>query len=123
MNVMNPTKMSNYTDVSNVPIGKWVHIGVVVHQRTMDIYLNGLLKSRTLLDGLPKQNFGDLYLTQNGGFNGFISRFRYFSYAVSFATIETEINHGPSLKMDSGTSDVDQMPPYLSRYYWFNNDD
>jgi hypothetical protein len=109
---------NNYIDVHNIPINKWYQFALVVREKSMDVYINGYLKKRAVLDGIPKQNFGDLFLTQNGGFSGYISRMRYFDYAAKYAQIEAHLRDGPSSKMPASHR---QKPPYLTPYWWFNN--
>ena len=82
--------------------------------------INGYLKKRVVLDGIPKQNFGNLYVNAFGGFAGYISRMRYFDYAVNFSQFEEDIAGGPSLEMPYSAR---QSPPYLTPYWWTNDYD
>ena len=34
----------NYVDVENIPVQKWIHIGIVVSGTNMDVYVNGKLR-------------------------------------------------------------------------------
>lgn len=101
--------------ISNIPVHKWVHITISVINSNIDIYVNGFLKKRCLLKGLPRQNDGDIYLNAFGGFDGFISRARYFAYAVPLWKIESIISQGPS---DAPCTETGETPPYLARDYW-----
>jgi hypothetical protein len=107
----------NYVDIDNIPIGKWFHTGIVLKEKVIDIYINGFLKKRFVLDGVPKQNFGNLWISSFGGFAGYISRMRYYDYAVKFSEIENSIRRGPSTKMPTSSM---QTPPYLTPYWWSN---
>jgi hypothetical protein len=113
MNTFHSIKES--CDIGNLPVGKWFHTTISVIGKNMDVYINGRLKKRCAFIGIPKQNFGDLYITQWGGFDGFLSKFRYFNYAVQFWQIEQMMADGPSKApcTDSGT-----LPPYLSNDWW-----
>jgi len=113
MNTENQVKAS--CDIGNIPLNKWVCICIVVIGQNMDVYINAKLKKRCNLGGIPKQNYGDLYMGKWGGFNGFLSRFRYYSYAVPFYSIEKIYQDGPS---DAPCTDTGQKPPYLSPQYW-----
>lgn len=101
--------------IPNIPVHKWVHITVSVINRNVDIYVNGFLRKRCLLKGLPRQNDGDVYLNAFGGFDGFMSRVRYFSYALPIWKIESVINQGPS---DAPCTQTGEQPPYLALDYW-----
>lgn len=108
-------------NIGNIPIGKWVHISIVLMNKYIDVYVNGNLKKRCQLKGLPKQNFGDLYITSLGngggtGFNGYISRFRYYAYALPYYKIRNMIKSGPSREPCIDTGEA--TPPYLADDYW-----
>lgn len=116
MNTFHSVKES--CDVGNIPVHKWVHVAMVLMGRDVDVYINGRLKRRVRLKGVPKQNYGDLYINQWQGFDGFLSRVRYFNYAVPYYIIEKMVNDGPSSAkcIDTGSS----VPPYLRDDYWMN---
>ena len=62
--------------VKNFPLQKWVNLLVSVHQRTLDIYINGKLVRTCLLDGAMKvSGDGTLYVTPTG-FKGWTARTR-----------------------------------------------
>ena len=113
MNTYNEVKVS--CDIGNIPLNKWILISIVVVGKHMDVYVNSKLKKRCALNGIPKQNFGDLYISKWGGFNGYLSRFRYYSYAIPFYQIESVFNQGPS---DAPCADTKQKPPKLAPEYW-----
>lgn len=77
---MNPLENPNILrkdevcDVENIPLQRWVHVGIVMWNRTTDIYIDGKLVRSCILPGVPKFNNGDLYITNFGGFRGNISR-------------------------------------------------
>ena len=39
----------------------------------MDIYANGTIVRSLQLTGVPKQNYGNVYVGANGGFDGYVS--------------------------------------------------
>ena len=111
-------KIANYVDIDNIPVGKWFSCGVVVTQNYLDVYINGYLKSRLALEGIPKQNFGDVYINAFGGYNGYLSRMRYYDYAIPFHTLQAHNETGPDMELPYENR---QMPPYLTPYWWANN--
>ena len=102
-------------DIENIPMNKWVCISMVVIEDKLDVYINSNLKKRFDLGGIPKQNYGDLYICKWGGFNGFLSRLRYFAYSLKFYAIEKIYNDGPS---QAPCIDTGLNPPDLSSQYW-----
>ena len=113
MNTYN--NVASKCDIGNIPMNKWVFMTIVVIGRHMDVYVNSKLKKRTDLGGIPKQNYGDLYMNKWGGFSGFLSRFRYYSYALPFYQIEEAFKTGPS---DAPCADTGDKPPTLAPNWW-----
>ena len=109
--------VTEFVDVDNIPLNKWVHITVAVRQRDMDVFINGNLAKRLTLEALPKQNYGDIYINAFGGFGGFISNLRYFNHYISFKEIDDHMRDGPSQKscVDSG-----ERPPYFVPNWWIS---
>jgi len=67
----------NKCDIVNIPLQRWVNLVIVLHNKSLDVYLNGVLKRSCILENIPKINNGDIYITHNGGFNGFLSDITY----------------------------------------------
>ena len=66
--------------VANVPIQKWVNLLVSVYGRSMDIYVDGKLVRTCVLPGVAKIDANaPAYITPNGGFSGWTSKFQYFA--------------------------------------------
>ena len=130
---------NNYVEVENIPIGKWVHIVVVVNENSLEVYINGNLAKKLSFDGFsPYQNYEDICcfsqrritmkhsivssIDENGldifgAMKGQLSRLNYFSYALCYAEIQQLMNEGPSSKMDSSSSSGN-IPPYLDDTWW-----
>jgi hypothetical protein len=106
--------------ITNIPTKKWVHVVVVVINKNIDLYVNGFLKKRCLLRGLPRLNVGDLYITQSQNnlstFNGLMSKVYYYNYALPIWQIEKLSNEGPSQKIENSIMEV--QPPYLASSWW-----
>tara|TARA_B110000908_G_C10207891_1_gene428661 strand:- start:412 stop:1218 length:807 start_codon:yes stop_codon:yes gene_type:complete len=105
-------------DIDNLPLNKWFHVAIAVRQKFLDIYVNGNIVKRHELEGLPKQNSGDLYLNAFRGFGGFLSNIRYFDYYVSFAELDSALLTGP---VESGCIDSNEVPPYFTPNWWSNS--
>lgn len=91
-------------DIPNIPIQKWICCTIRVQGKSVDIYINGLLKKRVNLINLPKQNYYDTYIGEEAGMPGYISSLRYYGYAVDYEEIQSLFASGPSLKMISTTT-------------------
>jgi hypothetical protein len=77
----------NPCDIVDIPLQRWVHIGIVLWNRSLDVYLNGKLARSCALRGIPNINDGNLYVTQNGGYKGDMATLRYFSRALNASEV------------------------------------
>jgi hypothetical protein len=106
-------------DVGNIPLNMWVNIIIILIGGSVDVYINGNLKKRTKLVGVPKINYGDFYVTNWGGFQGYLCRLRYFNYAIQPFTVDQIYEMGPAQQFESSTTGG--LPvARLSPNFWFN---
>ena len=103
MNTVSPNDTNNVIDISNIPMRKWVHVALRLQNTIVDVYINGSVSGRLILQNVPKQNYNDVYVCQNGGFAGKLSNLRYFNYALNVFEINTVVARGPNTKMTSNT--------------------
>jgi len=76
-------KTESFT-VSDIPIQKWVNIILTTEGRTVDVYLDGkLVKSHVMNGVLSIDKLANVYLTPDGGFSGYINKFRYYARTMS----------------------------------------
>lgn len=111
--------------VNNLPLNKWVNIIIrVTKQNQLDVYINGTLTKRHMLNGIPKQNYGDVYVSLNGGFSGNTSDLRYFDTAIGTSKIQSIVNKGPSTKASSSMGSLDlekDSNKYLSNRWYLSS--
>jgi len=108
--------------IPDVPLNKWLNIIIRVdEQHKLDVYVNGKLTRRHILSGIPKQNYGDVYVSMNGGFSGYTSSLRYFSEAIGTNKIQSIVNAGPNMKIigNSSMSNSIPNPNFLSTRWYF----
>jgi hypothetical protein len=69
--------------ILNVPIQRWANLLISVYGRTLDIYLDGKLVRTCILPGVAKIDpNAPLYVTPNGGFSGWTTKFQYWDNSV-----------------------------------------
>lgn len=107
--------------VDDVPLNKWVHVLLRCEQNTMDVYINGTIYKSHQLHGVPKQNYGDVYVAPGGGFAGYISNLWYYNRALSIGEIARLANRGPNTYMQGSSAMTMKRPDYLS-LRWFLGD-
>jgi Concanavalin A-like lectin/glucanases superfamily len=83
--------------IKNIPIQKWVNCTIRVQNTTVDIYINGVMTQRKILNNLPRQNYLDTYIGEESGFQGNISGLRYYDYALRYDEIQSLFGKGPNL--------------------------
>lgn len=105
--------------IPDIPINKWINIIIRCENTTLDVYINGTITRSLNLVGVPKQNYGDVYVAMNGGFDGYISNLWYYNYALGTAAIQNIVNKGPNTKMIGGNGVTDKMYNYLSLRWFF----
>jgi hypothetical protein len=108
-------------DIINVPIKKWVNVVIRVENRVMDVYVNGTLTKRMDLESIPRQNFSDVYVCQNGGFAGSLSDLRYFNKSLNVFQINGIVGEGPNLKTSAESDTENKYPYYLSPNWYSSN--
>lgn len=106
-------------DISNVPMQKWVHTALRMQNKIMDVYVNGTVTKRQIFINIPKQNYNDIVVCGNGGFNGKLSNLRYFSHALNALEIGSILAQGPNLTSLSNVTGPGTMQ-YLSMN-WYSN--
>lgn len=105
--------------IPEIPINKWVNVIIRCENTKLDVYINGTVTRSINLVGVPKQNYGDVYVAMNGGFDGYISNLWYYNYSLGTAAIQRIVDNGPNLKMIGSNGIADKMHDYLSLRWFF----
>jgi len=115
------TTTTTSTEIQNLPYNKWFHLALRLQYNSMDVYVNGTITNRINFENVPRQNFQDILLCANGGFNGQMSNLRYYSYALSVFEIMNIVYWGPSLKSaTTATVSADGNYNYLSNLWYLS---
>lgn len=101
MNTVSPDDVNEIIKIDNIPIKKWVNVMIRLQNIYLDVYINGTVTKRIVLKNVPKQNYNDIYVNQNGGFPGKLADLRYFSRALNIFEINTIIYGGPNTRTSS----------------------
>lgn len=110
--------------IENIPLNKWVNVIIRCENTKLDVYINGLIAKSHTLHGVPKQNYGDVYVGMNGGFSGFISNLWYYDYGLGVGAIQDLVQRGPNTKLVGSNGVTIKNPNYLSlRWYFYGEGD
>jgi hypothetical protein len=122
--------MNTFNDINqeivipNIPLNKWMNVIIRCQNDNLNIYINGIITKSIKLKGVPKQNYGDVFVAMNGGFDGYISNLWYYNHALGTTAISNLVNSGPNLKMYGSNSFTNKMSKYLSlRWYFYGTED
>jgi hypothetical protein len=105
--------------VDDIPLNKWVNVIIRCQNNTLDVYINGSIIKSHHLHGVPKQNYGDVYVAPNGGFSGYISNLWYYDYALGTAEINKIATKGANTYMRGSNGLNLKTPNYLSLRWFF----
>ena len=86
-------------DIQNIPLMSWVNIIYVLNNRTVNIYINGLLERSCALQGIPIIANDPMYITtggkNNAGFYGKIGKTVYYTYPLLPNDVANLYQQGP----------------------------
>jgi hypothetical protein len=100
--------------INNLPAGKFIHLAITLNQKSMDVYINGMIYQHLTLPALPLQNTESLYIADNGGWSGMIGDFTYYNYMLTPGEV-----HNLSLKKPRrDPNDLPYYPDYLDTSWW-----
>ena len=129
--VENQEDTIEFIDIDNIPIGVWINLVMVFTEdkksinhndkkrfkNCLDIYINGLLKTRKELSSVPLFNTHPVWINMNGGFDGVLGNLEYYPRALNTKEIHKILKKCPGETQCGRKLDC---PPYLSNSWWFN---
>jgi hypothetical protein len=105
--------------IPDIPMNKWVNVIIRCENNTLDVYINGSIIKSHHLHGVPKQNYGDVYIAPNGGFSGYISNLWYYDYALGVNEISKLASNGPNTNTKNSNGLNLKNNNYLSLRWFF----
>lgn len=88
-------KVDSMCDIENVPLNRWFHLVISVKDNVVEIYIDGRLQKTCTEKNLPFLSKGNLYVTNFGGFNGMLTKFKIFPVFLNSKEIHTLYTRGP----------------------------
>jgi hypothetical protein len=104
--------------IKDIPLNKWVHCAIRVQNVAVDVYINGIMTQRKILQTLPLQNYYDTYVGDQYSFNGYISSLNYYAYALNYDQIQNDYVKGPNMNL-YGTSNKINYKDYLAMNWYY----
>jgi hypothetical protein len=109
---------NNYLDLTGVPLKKWFHLAIRIQNNIMDVYMNGIISGRQIFSDTPKQNYDDVHVCYNGGFQGQLSNLVYYDHSLGVFEINNIILKGPNLTQSSSVTSNLGYYTYLSNSWY-----
>jgi len=85
-------------DIVNFPLQRWVNLSIALNNQTLDIYMDGKLEKSCVLSGAPNLSRGNLYVSKDGGYNGFLANLSVSNRSLDSDTIYDIYKNGPKIK-------------------------
>jgi hypothetical protein len=111
---------NNSLEIPNIPINKWFIVIIRVENTVLDVFMNGDLAQRMPLNSVPFQNYGNVNVAINGGFNGNVSSLRYYNTALGTRDIQNIVSSGPNLSVVGASGGAPGTMDYLSMRWFFS---
>jgi hypothetical protein len=109
--------------IPDIPMNKWINVVMTCQNKTINIYVNGVVSRSQTLIGVPKQNYGDVYVALGGGFDGYLSNLWYWNKTLSITDIQNLYTRGPNTKSfstDLSSYKRKSSANYLSLQWYLN---
>lgn len=105
--------------IPDIPLNKWLNVIICVKNKTLDVYVNGIISQSKSLIGVPKQNYGDVFVALGGGFDGSISNLWYWNKYLSLNEIQRIAYKGPNTKeISNGVNKRGKSSDYLALQWY-----
>ena len=108
-------------EIDNIPMNNWVNVIITCKNHHIDVYVNGTISKRHILTGVPKQNYGNVEVANNGGFKGKISDLWYWNRTLGTQEINDVVKNGPDKRMIGNSNLTSQNHNYLSMRWFLGN--
>jgi hypothetical protein len=105
-------------EIDNIPLNKWFNVVIRVKNKSLDVFVNGLVTKTKQLVTPPKQNNDKVFLHLNDGFNGYSSNLWYWNYAIGTNTVNNIVQAGPNTTLTNSPL-TDKSADYLSSSWYF----
>jgi hypothetical protein len=121
MDTVDKSVPQSITHIKGLPFNKWFNVTIRLENKILDVYVNGTISNRQNIQFVPKQNYNDVNICQNGGFKGQLSNLRYFNYALSAFEINNIVMRGPRRVLSKLNQSSSNDSPYFLSNSWYTN--
>lgn len=90
-------------EVPNIPLQSWISVSVTVFDRNLDVYINGNLVKSCFLPGVPKPAAGNIDISKDGGFSGYMCDLNHYPKALVPSDAQAFYSAGTSCSSQGGS--------------------
>lgn len=105
-------------NIESIPHNKWLNVLIRCKQTLIDVYINGQIAKSIVLPSTPKQNYGNVYISESGGFVGNISNLFYYNYALSINEIQKLLEDSVNTQLTAEDGINNKKTDYLG-FRWY----
>jgi hypothetical protein len=109
---------TNTITIPNIPHNKWLNVIIRCKNKVIDVYINGQLVNSTILPTVPKQNYGNVHVCNNGGFIGNLSNLVYYRRALTINDIQASMKESVDLNTSTTGGITSTTTDYLG-FKWY----
>lgn len=107
-------------EVANIPLQSWFSVGLSVFGRNLDVYLDGKLVKSCFLSGVPKPATGDISVTPDGGFSGYMCTMYTYPRMLTPGDALNFFSAGTPCRSVTGTSTAAGLTGYSVKFGVYN---
>ncbi len=107
-------------EVSNIPLQAWFSVGLSVFGRNLDVYIDGKLVKSCFLSGVPKPATGNISVTPDGGFSGYMCTMYSYPRMLTPGDALNFFSASTPCRNVTGTSTAANLTGYSVRFGVYN---
>ena len=82
--------------MNDLPLRRWFHVAICGRNNALDVFINGRLAQHREAPIPLETSSGDLYINQNGGMDGYMSKLHYGNYYYTYNQLYSMVTNGPA---------------------------
>lgn len=107
--------------VPSIPHNKWLNVLIRCKNTVIDIYINGQIAKSMVLPSVPKQNYGNVYISESEGFTGNISNLWYYKHALSINEIQKLLEDSVNTQLTANEMGLNEKKTDYLGFKWYLN--
>lgn len=107
--------------IPSIPHNKWLNVLIRCKNTVIDVYINGQIAKSMVLPSVPKQNYGNVYVSELDGFKGNISNLWYYKHALSINEIQNLLEESVNTQLAVNELGLNEKKVDYLGFKWYLN--